>query len=568
MRNAALTEKLTAPVLAALILLPRLIGLNHIALPAETESAAAILHRAQSTITPADLLPFRAATIAVTAVLLWLLYRRLRRVQPHRAAIVVLLLAWEPIFTAYSRLWLPQPLAAVALLLMAVTLPDAFRGDDRALWQSGIFGGLALAATANLLPVVLGVSLVALLLPHRISAVERWLFWLALSLVAGLALSPAAWQHPAEFTTAALKLSLSPPTAAPLLMLLAVLSPVGLFGLTGLVFRRAETTDRALWLLPVAEIIFTGGWLLFQPENSTAGILLVLLPITLLAARGWWLWLEPLSPRRKNIALAILAAAQLAGIGWSAPYLVTFTNPLWGNLPIAARWVEIPGGVGIDEAAAWLNARPAALDGLVGTDTPQLLSPFYDGRLTAFTAPDAAFVVLTRAQERAEKPTPTILRYYDMLMEPEFSAVVRGQTMARVYRAPAVRQAIDLPRGMDTGILPKPIAFRPGTDAPRRGESLAVDVIWLAPPNLPPTQSVLGVRGLIRFKGDMVERADITVPDTEIFAESAAALQPVADGLVVSRHRLHLPADMPAGQYSLVADGRPIGVLTIAENQK
>lgn len=549
--------------LAALIVVPRFIGLRRIALPAETAAVASLLQRPQSAITPTELLPFRGIEIALAAVLLLMLYNRLRPIHPVWAVIATLLVAWEPIFAAYSRLWLPEPLAALALLLMTVTLPDALRGEERMLWLAGILGGVVLAANASLAPVVLLVSLTVLLMSPNLTVAERWLFWLAVSVVAGWAFSPAVWRHPTEFLSAAVNISFSPPTAAPLLSVLAVLSPVGLLGIPGFIFRYRKWGGNTSWLPLAAIIVFGGLWLTVQPDVSPVGALAILLPIILLAARGWWLWLQPLSSRRKNIALAILAAGQLASIGWSAPYLVTFTNPLWGNLPLSARWVEIPDGVGVDAAAAWLNARPDALDGVVGTDTPQLLSPFYAGQLTAFTSPDAGYVVLTRAQQRAEKPSPTILRYYDVLMEPEFSAVVRGQVMARVYRAPVVRQAIDLPRGLDTGILPKPLAFRLDSVAIRRGESLTVDVIWLAPPNLPPTQSVLSVRSLIRFEADMVEAEDIPPPNAEIFAETTAPLQAVAAGLVVSRHRLNLPADIPIGQYSLVADGRPIGVVAI-----
>ncbi len=564
------TEKYPYPLLAVLIILPRFIGLTHIALPAEINAVAAGWQWWQSspppTITPAVLFPFRAAEIAVTTVMLLWLYRRLRPVQPLWAAFATLLLAWEPIFAAYARLWQPEPLAALALLLLVVTLPDAFRGDDRTLWQAGAFAGIALAANAKLLPVAVGLSLVAIWLyaPRKIVArAERWLFWLVWTAVVWLLLSPAAWKTPAEFLAAALKISFAPPTAAPLWLIAALLSPVGLLGLAGFIVHRSERIERIPWQLPVAQIVFAGGWMLYQPHVSAAEMLVILLPMVLLAAWGWWQWLSSLSARRKNIVLAALAAGQLAGILWTAPYLVTFTNPLWGNMPIATHRFEIPDGVGLDAAAAWLNARPAALDGMVGTDTPQLLSPFYAGRLTAFTSPDAVFMVLTRAQQRAEKPSPTILRYYETLMSPEFSAVVRGQPVAKIYRAPAVQQAMALPRGMDTGILPKPIAFRPDKTAPKRGDSLTVDVIWLAPPQLSPTRSVLSVRSVIRFEADMVETEDIPPSNAETFAAATAPLQTVADGLVVSRHHLHLPADLSPGQYSLVSDGRPIGVITV-----
>ncbi len=564
-------EKYTLPFLAVLIILPRFIGLDRLALPTETNAIAALMPQLSPTdISPAEIFPFRAVEIAIVTTILLVLYVRLRPVHPIWAAFATLLIAWEPIFVAYSRLWQPEPIAAAALLLTAILLTFAFRSDDRALWQAGFFGGIALAAGGKFVPLML-ISLVGAGISLRqknsvrpkISVVERWLFWLMLTLVVWLTFSPAAWKNPAEFLTTALLPTVSSPTATPLWQILAVLSPVGLLGMLG-ALRGRKTGKRALWTILAAQIIFAGGWMFFQPENSPAAVSIVLLPMVLLAARGWWLWLESLSSHRKNAALAILAVVQLAGIGWSAPYLVTFTNPLWGNIPISAHWVDIPDSVGMDAAARWLNACPDALDGVVGTDTPQLLSPFYAGRLTAFTSPDAAFVVLTRAQQRVETPSPTILRYYDMLMEPEFSVTVRGQTMARVYRAPAVQRAMELPRGLDTGILPKPIAFRLNTDSPRRSETLTVDVIWLTPPSLPPTQSVLSMRSLIRFEADMVEAEDIAPPRAEIFAETAATLQPIAEGLVVSRHHLHLPADMPAGQMSLVSDGRPIGVVTVA----
>jgi len=137
--------------------------------------------------------------------------------------------------------------------------------------------------------------------------------------------------------------------------------------------------------------------------------------------------------------------------------------------------------------------------------------------------------------------------------------------VAEIFAGPAVRSAVELPRGVDPGVLPKPIAFRPAVNIVRPGDTLAVDVLWLADATHLNITSVLSLRELITLDQTDADRRDIVIPTVEIFAEASGKLQQIAPGLVVSRHTLSIPADLPAGQYTLASDGRPVGYLTLAE---
>jgi hypothetical protein len=46
-----------------------------------------------------------------------------------------------------------------------------------------------------------------------------------------------------------------------------------------------------------------------------------------------------------------------------------------------------------------------------------------------------------------------------------------------------------------------------------------------------------------------------------VFAEALAQLERQSEELVVSRHTMKLPADLPRGSYGLLVDGRPLGVM-------
>lgn len=527
----------------------------------------------QANITPslAAMQAFRAGFWVLLALLAALIFMQLRRnfgVKIAWGAMALLML--EPVGWGYGRLAIVEPLQALLILSAVLAMVDAFRGDDGALWRVGL---LSAGAVASSIPAAVMVMLaaVAVWLVRRETAAswrglaERTLFWVALSAVGLAILSPAIWlwlpDAPAltmQSLGRAVALPRAMPSAAAALALMATLSPAGIIGLAAGFFARRSIPSpqkQLASLLLFAEILLLGWQLIFN-IHTTAAIVAVIFPMMILAAI--FLLRFP-----KTVFLGGMGL-QLLMLWFARPYFLPAVNPMWGNFPVRAGWVELPDGIGMDAVAAWLAEQPDALAGRVGIAPPETLSPLYVGQVAPVDAPDAAFVVLTRTQRALGIPSLTVLRYYDALMSPEFSVAVAGETVAEIFRGPPVQMAIELPHGFDAGILPKPVGFRLASAGVNAGDSLAVDVLWLADESHAGADSILSLRGFMNLGASLSDAEDVVVPQSDIFAEASGRLQAVAPGLVVSRHTLHIPADLPAGKYTLASDGRPVGTLTVS----
>lgn len=75
-------------------------------------------------------------------------------------------------------------------------------------------------------------------------------------------------------------------------------------------------------------------------------------------------------------AVALLLAAQAAVLAWLHPYYLSYYSPLLGGGPAAQRALLIGWGEGMDEAGAWLAARPDIGAGQVLSALPPTLQPF------------------------------------------------------------------------------------------------------------------------------------------------------------------------------------------------
>lgn len=523
---------------------------------------------------------FRAGflTVALVAVLVifWLLRRNFG---DGLAWVAILLLLFEPAGWGYSRLAMTEPMLAMLLLAASVAMLVAFRGDDAVLWLAGGLTGVVWATDIAGL-VLVPLAAVCWFFARRKSGrrwyffAERALFWLVVSLGILAILSPPVWlallDSPAQAGQTLARFFLPPPLAPSsraILALLASLSPVGWLGLLvgGIVWRDIPAAQKPLHRTLIILAMVVLGWQTLFNTHTPAGTLAVMFPLVVVAA----IHLYHL-PRRwqrlpRPAIFSALIALQLLTVWLARPYLLPATNPLGGNLPLRAGWVDLPDGIGMDAVTAWLYNRPDALAGIVGIAPPETLSSLYVGRLAPIDSPEADYLVVTRSQRMLEIPSLAVLRYYDALMEPEFLVMAAGETVAEIFAGPAVRSAVELPRGFDPGVLPKPIAFRLAVNIVRPGDTLAVDVLWLADETHLNVTSMLSLREVVIFDPTDADRRDIVVPTAEIFAEAPGRLQQVAPGLVVSRHTLSIPPDLPAGEYTLASDGRPVGTLTLSE---
>ncbi len=515
------------------------------------------------------------------------LYRLLRGEMERRAAWgTAALLALAPVFVAQSRLLHPSALLAVLTLLALVLLHRSARGDDRALWGAGIANGLALATdwlALLLIPFAIAVFFWQPWAKTRawwrqvVERGERLVFWLVLSSIMLVLLWPAAWENPLGMPVRAVTLVFRSAAGLPdvvalqnlLLALLFYGSPVTLAGLVlwPTYHRRLSPTQRRLTILLGSFVLAVVGWAVFFRQDIPGALLPAVVILPVVAAIGWQSWLSPRSVKMQRWGWGILVVLQGLVLLPLVPYYSSYANPLLGGPKVAAHQLPMDKGMAMDRIGAWLNQQPDALAGVVGVDTPDLLAPFYVGRLATVDAPDLAYVVITQNQRQREKPSPTILRYYDRLMEPARVISVAGLDVAWIYRGPAVQRALALPVGLETGLLPRPLAFRLATDAPRPNDNLTVDVVWLPNPAQPEVVSVLSLRAPIKFKAGNDTDDNIALAASAIYAEAPAPLQQVAAGLVVSRHTLRLPADLPAGTYGLMVDARPLGNVTVSNGQ-
>jgi len=426
-------------------------------------------------------------TVALIAILLlfWLLWRNFGGWLAWGA---ILLLLLEPAGWGYSRLALAEPVLAMLLPAVAVAMLAAFRGDDTALWLAGVLTGVAWATDAAALALIPLVAVCWFF--ARRDSTQRWyffaeraLFWLVVSLGTLAILSPSVWlallDSPAQAGQTLARLFL-PPTLAPssraIMALLASLSPVGWLGLLAgvIVWRNIPAAQKSVQRTLIILAMVVLGWQTLFDTHTPAGTLAVMFPLMVVAA----IHLYHLPQRLPRPAIfSALIALQLLTVWLARPYLLPATNLLWGNLPVRAGWVDLPDGIGMDAVTAWLYNRPDALAGIVGIAPPETLSSLYVGRLAPIDSPEADYLVVTRSQRMLEIPSLAVLRYYDALMTPEFSVTAAGETVAEIFAGPAVRSAVELPRGVDPGVLPKPIAFRPAVNIVRPGDTLAVDVL-------------------------------------------------------------------------------------------
>ncbi len=548
----------------------------------------------------------RLPGLIFSCIALSLIYGLLRpAVGPWTALLAALLLALEPVLLAYTRLLNPEAQMTLLLVPALLLLLRIARGDERGLIWAGIFAGLAWAthwAGLILLPFAIGLFLLVAWFGQETAprqylrrTSERLAFWGILAFVVWLLVWPAAWVNPLgapqKVITSALATFSLPVSLEPIfdlgwlhypLHFVFYTTPIVMVGLIfWLCYRQAlepeaRYTTQALALFALVYLIFRS---FFERQNAGA-ILPVFVCATIVAAVGWSAWLARRGEQVRRMAIAVLLVGQALLALPAAPYYLSYLNPLAGGPWTAPKLIEIGQGEGMNQVGAWLNGQDGALPGLVGADYGPTLAPYFGGQITAVTAPDLAYVVLYHASRQRELPSPTVLRYYQYLLEPAHILRLGGLDYAYIYPGPAVQFPLSLPPAFEANVLPKPLAFRPQANTMPIGGSFTVDVIWLADPAMPETFSVLSLRDPINLDV-VVERAleeatgETNSPShlhetepppltTTIFAEAEAPLLRQAEGLVVSRHTLRVPDDLPEGLYSLLVDGRPLGHIQAA----
>ncbi len=344
-----------------------------------------------------------------------------------------------------------------------------------------------------------------------------------------------------------------------------------------------------LWLLAFA-LLFTI-FMTFGDKRSARYILPVFPSLALVAAFGWQKLYQlvvsnyqltmgqervspsPLSAFRSSLPaprffVAILTLSALVILLPYAPYYFTYFNPLLGGPYTASRLVKIGWGEGLDQVGRFLQRELS--DSRVGVTYASTVAPFFKGDLSSVTGDRLDYVALYSKQIQSGQPSPTFIRYFEQI-EPIFSVDLNGIHYADVYPGPAIQPSLALIPGLDHAILPKPIGFRPLTPYGHLGETLTVDVLWLADNPLPADPSTVTLQPITAFdflsEQNHLDGTSKVPRQITILAAGQGHLAPLADHLIVSRHYLRLPADLSRGFYALLVDGRPLDEIELRHFQ-
>jgi hypothetical protein len=204
-----------------------------------------------------------------------------------------------------------------------------------------------------------------------------------------------------------------------------------LFTLTLLLFGSLSPKKQDRYLLPLfpfLDLLAATGWL------GLISIINYQLPIT-----NYQLLITNAQSLRSNSLSLILLLFHFGPVMSYYPYYLTYFNPLMGGPVRAAQTTLMGWGEGMEQVAAYLNARPNAASLYVASTPSQTLLPYFAGTGENFYTNDIAFradyVVLYLAQMQRLAPSPEIIRYFES-REPEKTIMIHEVTYARIYPGP------------------------------------------------------------------------------------------------------------------------------------
>jgi predicted membrane-bound dolichyl-phosphate-mannose-protein mannosyltransferase len=558
-------------------------------------------------------------------VTIYLLTRRL--LKPLPAFIAAVFIALDPHFVALSRiLGHDAPTAtfmsiSILLLLLASQDTEEKKGQQKfpisqspnlLISLSGLCAGLSFISKAPaffLLPFtgLLFLSKMRGKSARRYSWVKQFILWLGMAYLAFILFWPAAWVDPLGRPLAVIEngfLSATDeeeaeaenywrvPDLGPWFYLvngafkLSPLVTVGLIAVVGFGFiqmRRSSSnlpiSSPLFWLLLFA-FLFTF-FMTLGEKRSARYILPIFPPLAILAAAGWCQLISnyqltnekdlrtaydlqgPFGSILRFTLPAVLTFSALIILLPYSPYYFTYFNPLVGGPYTAPHWVKIGWGEGLDQVGRFLQREQP--NSRVGTPYASTVAPFFKGDLSDVTGDKLDFVVLYRKQVQSGEPLPAFIRYFEQIGS-IFSVTLNGIHYADVYPGPAVQPALALPADGDR--LPRPTGFRPLTPYGSIGQSLTVDVLWLATDPLPvePATIVLQPLGVLDIQSQEGSVEDRPEPDASL-AEGQGQLMRMAEELIVSRHQLLLPEALRPGSYALLVNDWPLGEIEIRRFQ-
>jgi hypothetical protein len=510
---------------------------------------------------PLDFYPWlRFPTVIITSLFIVAFYGLARLLLADRpvALTAAILLALDPFFVNYSRVIHHDALVTVFTILSLLTFMVWLnRPHPGWLALSGVAFGLALLTkpTALLLLAVIGLRLMQHLFQTRRRSILGWgLVWAMLALLTFILCWPALWQDPAGTINRLVQTSstgasgdngrsLLPaliPNRLPELGVLfypvnfvlswGILPTIGLI-LFPLVWRRDQvnwspsTRPTLLWLLGYSLLLMLA---LMPLSTRDIRYFMPSWPALMLLAAFGLSWLRWLKPGPVLVISAILLAPYY-------PYYITYYNPLVLGHYLAPRLTKVGGGVGLNEAARYLNTVSGPENPTVATYLPEAFKPYYHGpSLTEHkSGAYADYVVNYLRQIQNQYPSAEHLAYF-AARPPAHTVRLNGIDYAAVYLEPEPRFTGGI--AFDGSEL---VGQTLDSRYAQPGETHQLTLLWRAP----------------------MERASLS--PVELEARDAAGkiwltgagplIDPAGPSAVEGRYPLALPADLPRGDYALWA---------------
>ena len=552
--------------------------------------------------------PVLVSVLTVLAV-----YGLVRRLAGREVALYgALLLALEPYYLAFAHT-IHLDLTQASFMFVAALLWINYLQQPRRLAflvASGIVSGLAVLTRVQaiyLVPFSL-LATGAYFLADNLSGTgfhlrpgwrrwightaASWLAWLGFLALAAFALWPALWVEPElvlKDLVGAIGREVSTPHQWPIyflgrvvtddpgalyyaLALLYRLQPLTFIlvclnpALLAFAWRRISPHQRAAWGLGLGYVVFyfvqmaLGAHKLDRYLVPLIPALTVLAGVSLAAVVHWLVdflgrWSARSVPSRLRMVVTTLIVVFVA-IPWLrlAPNFEAYFNPLVGGGSQAARLFTVGSAGAPDRVAAYLNAKPGAEDLWALSFYPNIFRYYFKGHTQSpgwgswAGLPVAAhYVVVTLGQKQRGIYASTL--DFFLPRQPEYTVHINDLDYAWVYRVP--RQELSAPP-----IIQHPLdanfehrVHLIGYDANQVKDDLRLTLYW---------QLIVSMHNkmwvtlrLLNSSGQVIVEQD----DPPWAGEATVLSWP--DGLAVrAEHILHLPSNLPAGDYNLVVSLR------------
>lgn len=262
-------------------------------------------------------------------------------------------------------------------------------------------------------------------------------------------------------------------------------------------------------------------------------------------------------PLKAYVALAGVAVFLLA-LSWLrlAPYYTAYFNPLLGGARVAPSLFAFGGGEGLDLAAHYLDGKEGAEGLKVATWGPSSVALFFRGETMplqwrgwtqVWTLAD--YVIFYISQVQRGWPDPLVVGFFRSL-EPKYVARINGIEYAWVYKTPlllggeppAVSHSWEA-SPVDAVAL---VGYDLGAVALPAGGDVQLTLHWRVHNSLNKDYDIF-VR-LIDEEGEMWME-EMGPPFDGFFPTSYWS----SERVMVDRHKVSLPPDLPPGEYRLMA---------------